>query len=535
MTRAFAGTLSIGVLVTGAVTALAAQLPTDHGAFLMRRGSDTIAVESFAYHGDSLRGSIRVTGAPRLDYVATLRADLTLSALGMQVFPAGAAADAAPAQRIEFAMHADSVSASVNGAPQHFAVAPGAVPLINNSWATMELLTRRARRAGGVYTAPVWALSNATPLSVVITPVGGDSLTVAVAGQVTRLRVDPAGRILSGTIPSQNIEVMRASAAPRETSAPRDTAALPAGLAERAIVVPGPVSLPGTLTLPAGQGPFPGVILVHGSGAGDRDETMPGVPNKPFRDLAWGLAQRGVVVLRYDKRPHVDPQWFAGKSFTVFDETVQDALSAATVLRRQPEIDSRRTFMLGHSLGGMLAPRIAKADGRFAGIIILAGATETRLVDQIVRQLAYLDSLAPAGTPKQSAAFAPTAARIRALTPADTSDKTALPGLGGTGPEYWLDLDAYDPGAVMRTVHVPALVLQGMRDYQVTPDQLDAWLTAVGPRTDITVKRYPTLNHLFMSGTGRPSPADYNVLGHVDPVVISDIAAWIVRQPPARN
>ena len=101
----------------------------------------------------------------------------------------------------------------------------------------------------------------------------------------------------------------------------------------------------------------------------------PSAPNKPFRDLAWGLAERGVVVLRYDKRARVQPTWYAGKNFTVYDEAVQDALSALVLLRQQPEVDARHTFQLGHSLGAMLAPRIGKADAKVAGLIIMAGAT----------------------------------------------------------------------------------------------------------------------------------------------------------------
>ncbi len=308
--------------------------------------------------------------------------------------------------------------------------------------------------------------------------------------------------------------------------------ALPAGVTERGITVPGPVPLPGTLTLPDGEGPFPGVILVHGSGAGDRDETMPPplAPNKPFQDLAWGLAQRGIVVLRYDKRAKVQGTWYIGKNFTVYDESIQDALSALTLLRQQPQVDIRHTFQLGHSLGGMLAPRIGKADGKVAGIIIMAGATRVQLIDQMDRQGAYFQSLAGADSDKvkaQRAAAAPIFAKVRGLKPADTSDNTPIPGMGGTGTRYWLDLAAFDPALTMRDLHVPVLVLQGMRDFQVAPDQVDDWLKVVGPRPDITVNRYPSLNHLFMTGTGTPSPADYATRGHVDQQVIADIAAWV--------
>ncbi len=151
-------------------------------------------------------------------------------------------------------------------------------------------------------------------------------------------------------------------------------------------------------------------------------------------------------------------------------------------------------------------------------------------MDQIERQLKYLlslggpDSLALTA---QLAGLAPLIAHVRALKPSDSSDATPLPGLGGTGTKYWLDLASYDPAATMRDLHIPALVLQGMRDFQVAPDQLDDWLRVVGPRTDITVKRYPSLSHLFIAGTGTPSPADYATAGHVDPQVITDIAAWV--------
>lgn len=306
---------------------------------------------------------------------------------------------------------------------------------------------------------------------------------------------------------------------------------LPAGLVERAITIPGPVPLPGVVTLPAGAGPFPAVLIVHGSGAGDRDLTIG--PDKPYRDIAWGLAQQGVAVLRFDKRTKVAPMWFAGKAFTVWDETVQDAVSALAVLRSQAEVDPRRVVMIGHSLGGMLAPRIAVADGKLAGIVLLAGATRALLADQVERQFAYIasifadDSATLATVKAQQAAMAPRLARIRALTPADSGD---LQIILGAPAKYFLDLNAYDPAVAMRGVKLPLLILQGLRDYQVTPDQLDDYLRALGPHPDATVGRYEALNHLFIPGVGVPSPSDYAVPGHVDPSVIADIATWVKRR-----
>ncbi len=287
---------------------------------------------------------------------------------------------------------------------------------------------------------------------------------------------------------------------------------LPAGVTERNITVPGPVPLPGTLTLPTGRGPFPGVVLVHGSGAGDRDETMPppSAPSKPFRDLAWGLAQHGIVVLRYDKRARVQPTWYAGKNFTVYDEAVQDAVDRlGPFCVNSQEVDPRSTFQLGHSLGAMLAPRISAADGKVAGLIIMAGATRVTLIDQMIRQVNEQFAAARPTTAEDSTRLRAQRTQIDAifgkakgLEAADTADNAPLPGLGGTGTRYWIDLAAYDPAITMRDLHIPALVLQGMRDYQVAPDQLEDWLKVVGTRPDITVKRYPSAQSLVHGRSG---------------------------------
>ena len=155
------------------------------------------------------------------------------------------------------------------------------------------------------------------------------------------------------------------------TQVPAPAVAEDANFSEREVMVgEGERALPGTLDMPKGDGPFPAVVLVHGSGAHDRDETIG--PNKPFLDIARGLAAQGVAVLRYEKRSHVRPQDFASGNFGVDDETTNDAVLAVETLRQTAGIDPKRVFVLGHSQGGMMAPRIAMKDGNTAGLVLLA-------------------------------------------------------------------------------------------------------------------------------------------------------------------
>jgi hypothetical protein len=284
--------------------------------------------------------------------------------------------------------------------------------------------------------------------------------------------------------------------------------------------------LPGTLAVPAGGGPWPAVVLVHGSGPQDRDETVGA--NRPFRDLALGLAARGIAVLRYEKRTKQYGAKLATavQEITLKEETIDDALDAAARLRATEGIDPKRVFVLGHSLGGMAIPRIGKADPKIAGLIVLAGSTRP-LEDIIVDQLDYLASLDMSGTaegrPKLSQIRADVA-KIKKLTAADVSSTNLLVG----GPaRYWLDLRDYDAAATAKTLKQPLLILQGQRDYQVTQADFDGWKKALGASPNATFKLYPKLNHLFIAGEGKSTPSEYEQSGNVAETVVADIAAWI--------
>lgn len=283
--------------------------------------------------------------------------------------------------------------------------------------------------------------------------------------------------------------------------------------------------LPATLAMPAGDGPFPAVVLVHGSGANDRDETVGA--NKPFKDLALGLASRGIAVLRYDKRTKVHAAKAAAQpSFTVRDEVIDDALEGVKALRARRGIDPARVFVLGHSLGGMMVPRIAAADPAIAGFVVLAGPARP-LEDAIVMQMRHLAIADGAISPDEQKAIdeaSAVGARLRALKPEDAASRERI---FGASPAYWLDLRGYDPAAAAKDVKAPMLVLQGERDYQVTADEFAKWKSALGSRADVTLRSYPALNHLFIAGSGPAGPAEYLIPGHVAEEVVTDIANWL--------
>ncbi|MDX2153853.1 MAG: alpha/beta fold hydrolase [Bryobacteraceae bacterium] len=283
--------------------------------------------------------------------------------------------------------------------------------------------------------------------------------------------------------------------------------------------------LPGTLTLPAGDGKFPAVVLVHGSGPNDRDESIG--PNKPFRDLAEGLASRGIAVLRYEKRTRQHaPKLALAKEITLDGETVDDAVAAADFLRTQPDVDAKRIYVLGHSLGAYAAPRIAAADGHLAGIAILAGFTRP-LEDLVLEQMTYLASLYPENADMQKrleAVKADVAALKKMEKPVEGAMVLGMPA------SYLIGLRQYDPAGEARKLSIPILVLHGERDHQVTMEDFAGWKKALGDRNTATLKSYPSLNHLFMEGQGKSTPAEYQKEGHVASEAVADIASWITAK-----
>jgi dienelactone hydrolase len=349
------------------------------------------------------------------------------------------------------------------------------------------------------------------------------AIPVTFANAVVTLNVSVSG---AGRVVGLHVAAVAAAGA----SAAPATYVDPSSFTETAVTVgSAPWALPGTLTMPKGQGPFPAVVLVAGSGPEDRDETF-GV-NKPFRDLAWGLASSGVAVLRYDKRTLTYGAQMAAQlaaTITVREETTDDAVAAVALLRATAKVDPARVFVVGHSLGAYLAPRIAtQLPGQLAGIAMLETAS-TPLPALILMQEKYLASLQGTPTPAvqqqlDAISAAVALAESPSLSPSTPASQLPL----GTPASYWLDLRTYDPLATAAGLALPMFFSQGGRDYQVPPSELPPWQAALAGHANVTFKTYPAMDHLLLDGSGPATPAEYSAPGHVDAQLVGDLATWI--------
>jgi dienelactone hydrolase len=292
-----------------------------------------------------------------------------------------------------------------------------------------------------------------------------------------------------------------------------------------ATVGSGDLQLDGTLTLPQGSGPFPAVILVHGSGPHDRDETVANV--KIFKDIACGLAARDIAVLRYEKRTRQHGDIYRNmenyNKLTINEETVDDALLAVATLQANSKIDARHIYILGHSLGGMVIPRIADRNNVAAGFIIMAGNARP-LEDLLLEQIENL--MADKEKEVREKNLAALHRQIALVKDDKLTVKTEAKLLPLSLPaSYWLDLRGYKPAEMARTITRPLLILQGARDKQVTMTDFQQWWDALNDKSTATFKVYNSLNHFFIEGDPTATPP-----AHVEEQVIKDIAKWIVEQ-----
>ncbi len=296
----------------------------------------------------------------------------------------------------------------------------------------------------------------------------------------------------------------------------------------------GPV--PGTVSVPRRTATrHPAVVLLSGGGPFDRDGTAGA--NKTMKDIAWGLATGGIVVLRFDKPSHLEAarggNW---ADITPTVDYVPPAVAAVRALRARADVDPCRIFVLGHSMGGRYAPRVAAAEPAIAGVILLAADTQP-MQRAAVRVARYLTAVAP----ESARAVLPDPGELlvqaERVERADLSESTPAGELPlGLAAGTWLDLREYDPVATALAARKPMFIAQGGRDYQVTvADDLAGWRQAFDGRGDVDIRVYESDDHMFFAGSGPSTPSDYEAPQHVDEAVVADIAAWVAAGAEAAS
>ncbi len=286
----------------------------------------------------------------------------------------------------------------------------------------------------------------------------------------------------------------------------------------------GPFKLPGILSNPNKGGRHPLVIMIHGAGPNDKDETVG--PMKIFKDISMGLSANGISVYRYDKRTRVySVQMALNRKMTINDETVEDAVAAVNMLKSDSTVDSTAIYLCGHSMGAMLLPRIASQAKGIKGLIYLTPNARP-LEDLFYEQTEYVLSFDSSGNDTKHILDSIKAEvnKIKMLQPGSKDSVNLL----RFPPSYWLDLKNYDPVKSAQSLKVPMMFLFAGRDYQITKKESDLWQEGM-KNTDAVFKFYPKLNHFFVTGEGKSTIAEYNKSGNVEKQVIDDISDWILQ------
>jgi alpha-beta hydrolase superfamily lysophospholipase len=291
--------------------------------------------------------------------------------------------------------------------------------------------------------------------------------------------------------------------------------------------------LDGLLTLPDDiSRPVAAVVMVHGSGPSNMDEKV--MKLTPFKDLAEGLAAHGIASLRYDKRTFAHGRKMAKMRIkpTVKSETIDDAILAVNILKNDPRIDHDRIFILGHSMGAMLAPRIDAEGGDFRGLILMAGTPypiETIMIRQL-RQAGQKGGLLGAVVKLEEKIYAKKLQGLDALPEEEAKRKKFA---GSTTLWYFKEMGRKTAADYLRESDKPVLILQGGKDFQVLPtDDFVRMQELLRERENVEYRLYEELNHLFVKGIYNDilkAGKEYAVERHIGAEVLDDIAAFVRR------
>ena len=512
----------------------ASLMAQERAVFVARVGADTVAVEVMTRTGRTADATLQLRTPPgRVQQLVQLSGDQLVERI-TTIVRQGAAGETV-AMRAELTFAGDSVRSHAEGAAgaasipdRTMAIPAGAVPFLNLSGLSLELVLRRARAMGGdTARVPLLITGAPSPYVATVTRLGADSVVVLVAGTTLRAATDSVGRLLGASVAAQRLRIDRLPgdsplAAWTGTRAAAASYAAPPGApytAENVVVATPAGTLAGTLTLPrASSGRrVPAVVLLSGSGPQDRDGAAPTIDDwRPFRELADTLSRRGIAVLRLDDRG-IGSSSPAAAGGTMVDEAA-DVRTVVAWLRARPEIDPARIGLVGHSSGGAVAPMVAADDRDIRALVMIAApATVGRTISHYqIRSIFAQDTTLPA------------AKRDSLLGIALRQADSALTA----GPAWLRHFASYDPLATARRVCTPTLLLHGETDRQVPVAHartLSVAMRAAGNRR-VTQRTFPRTNHLLVDDPSG-NALEYGTLPslRVVPALRGALADWLAR------
>ncbi|KWU53199.1 permease [Bacillus mycoides] len=284
--------------------------------------------------------------------------------------------------------------------------------------------------------------------------------------------------------------------------------------------------LNGLLTLPKGVEKPPVAILLQGSGPNNMDSIIGTGLNRPFADIAHGLAENGIASIRYDKRSYAYPNDVSD----VETEYLYDAKEAVRLAKEDNRVDSNRIYLIGHSQGGLLGPKIAQDNPEIKGFVSMAG-TLRRLEDIVLTQTTLRLEQENLSNERKKEELDNTKAGVDKIKKLNSSDKTEV--ILGYPASYWNSLNKIDGASIVKNLSIPMFIIQGTTDFHVL-EKVDykLWQETLEDKDNVSFKVYPGLSHLFMPG-GSADKFDgsiYNKPAHVDSQVIKDVSGWINAQ-----
>lgn len=498
----------------------------DTVAYIYLRGADTVAIERVVSRPDGVRGELVVKGQPRLVWNQQIDATNMPGPFDLDVFAATASAGALPAQSVTLRVVKDSgfMDINANGATntvQRLAVPTSSEWMLNSSVLHTDVLASLALKRKQD-TVNIVLAQGGTQIKMAVRKVA-DTVIVNMVGSDARFVRDARG--LKEATMNGNTSVRRVSAAdmPKlalKTMSDKPSYAAPAGApytAEDVVInTEAGFQLAGTLTRPRGVAKPPVVITISGSGEQERDSRLGPVPGYAiFRDIADSLSRRGIAVLRVDDRGVGASTGRESRRVATSADFANDVREVVKFVRARTDVDGARIALVGHSEGGMIAPMVASQDKAIRAIVLLAGpAYAGRRVMMFQNQDVVNQNKALSQAQRDS---------IMATVPA------RLDSIAATEP--WIGFFMqHDPLKVAKLVSQPVLILQGETDRQVTPEQGDSLAATlkVAGNTDVTLRKFPATNHLFLADTSGVASGYASLPDkHVRRVVLGTLADWL--------